>query len=104
MGMDITVYTKELSEDLIPKIKKRFTDFHMDIEFHPDFKFNEDDDIGFLPIRLKVRPGRSKHYDKIGYDVLTGFELLFADYDYDQHYQDTYEFNGTDFVSDKELD
>jgi len=38
IGMDNNIYTKELSTELTPKIKKRFSDFHMHIEFHPEFK------------------------------------------------------------------
>ncbi len=41
MGMDLNVYTKELAPELIPKIQNRFLDFQMDVEFHPEFKFNE---------------------------------------------------------------
>ena len=82
--MDINIYTKGLSVDLLPKIKKRFADFNMDIEFHPDFKFDEQTDTGFLSLKLKVHNGHSKHYDDFGSDVLTGFELLFSDFDYGQ--------------------
>lgn len=84
MGMDINIYTKEFSADLIPKIKKRFADFHMDIEFHPEFKFDEQTDTGFLPIKLKVHPGHSKQYDNIDHEIMTGFELLFSDYNFDE--------------------
>ncbi|WP_290237454.1 hypothetical protein [Pedobacter aquatilis] len=82
--MDINIYTKGFSADLIPKIKKRFADFHMDIEFHPEFKFDEQTDTGFLPIKLKVRPGHSKQYDNIDYEIMTGFELLFSDFNFDE--------------------
>lgn len=84
MGMDINIYTKGFSADLIPTIKKRFTDFHMDIEFHPEFKFDEQTDTGFLPIKLKVHPGHSKLYDGIDHEIMTGFELLFNDYNFDE--------------------
>lgn len=83
MGMDLNIYTKTLSVDLIPKIQKRFKDFRMDIEFHPEFKFDETTDTGFLSIKLKVHPGHSKRYDKIDFEILTGFELLFSSYNYD---------------------
>ena len=82
--MDINIYTKGGSADLIPKMKKRFADFHMDIEFHPEFKFDEQTDSGFLPIKLKVHSGHSKQYDNIDFDIMTGFELLFSDYDFDE--------------------
>ena len=63
--MDLNIYTKDISFNLIPKIKERFKDFKMDVEFHPNFKFDEKNDIGFLPIKLNVETGHSKKYDKI---------------------------------------
>jgi hypothetical protein len=89
MGMDIKIYSKGFSADLIPKIKKRFADFHMDIEFHPNFKFDEQSNTGFLPIKLKVHSGHSKQYDNIDYEIMTGFELLFSDYDFDEELKNT---------------
>ena len=82
MGMDLNIYTKGLSSDLLPKIKKRFADFSMNIEFHPDFKFDEQTDSGFCPIKLKLQSGHSKLYDKFGDDILTGFEINFDNYNY----------------------
>ena len=87
--MDINVYTKEFSADLLPKIKKRFADFHMEIEFHPEFKFDEQTDTGFLPIKLKVHTGHSMQYDNIDHEIMTGFELLFSDYDFDEELKNT---------------
>jgi hypothetical protein len=84
MGIDVNIYTKGFSVDLIPEIKKRFSDFQMYIEFHPEFKFDEQTDTGFLPIKLKVYPEHSKHYDNIDYEILTGFELFFSDYDFEE--------------------
>jgi len=83
MGMDINIYTRSLSADLIPKIKKRFADFKMDIDFHPEFKFDEREDTGFLPIKLNVQPGHSKSYDKFDHEIMTGFELFISDFNYD---------------------
>ena len=80
--MDLNIYTKDISFNLIPKIKERFKDFKMDVEFHPNFKFDEKNDIGFLPIKLNVETGHSKKYDKIDFEILTGFEIFFNDYDY----------------------
>lgn len=82
--MDLNIYTKELSIELLPKIIKRFKDLKMDVEFHPDFKFDQKKDVGFLPIKLKVETGNSKQYDKIEFDILTGFEIFFNDYDYEE--------------------
>lgn len=80
--MNITVYTKELTADLIPGIIKRFADFHMHIAFHPAFKFNEQADAGFLPAKLKVLPGFSNPYDTIDYEISCGFEIYFSNYDF----------------------
>lgn len=87
--MDINIYTKGFSADLIPKIKKRFRDFHMVIEFHPEFKFDEQTDTGFLPIKLKVHSGYSKQYKNIDHEIITGFELLFSDYDFEEELKNT---------------
>lgn len=87
MGMDITIYTKELSADLIPKIKERFSDFQMDIEFHPRFKFDEQAK-GFLPVKLKIRKGHSKQYDNIDFEIISGFEFFFSSYDFDEQLEE----------------
>ncbi|PWU01916.1 MAG: hypothetical protein C5B52_06515 [Bacteroidetes bacterium] len=84
MGMDLNIYTQPLSSDLIPKIKKRFADYKMDVEFHPDFKFNEEADTGFLPIKLKVLQAKTRHYDLFESEVYTGFEIYFDKYNYQE--------------------
>jgi hypothetical protein len=84
MGMDINIYTKGLTAALIPEMKERFADFHMEIEFHPEFKFDEQADTGFLPIKLKVHKGYSEQYDNIEHEIITGFELLFSDFDFEE--------------------
>lgn len=82
--MDISIYTRDISVDLISKIKNRFKEFHMDIDFHSGFKFDEKRDNGFLPIQLKVHKGYSTKYDEIDYEIISGFELFFTDYDYNE--------------------
>jgi hypothetical protein len=84
MSLDLNIYTKSLSADLISKIQHRFLDFRMEISFHPDFKFDEKADTGFLPIKLKVLPGVSRNYDSLNYEIMTGFELLYDDYNYEE--------------------
>ena len=90
--MDLNVYTKDLSIELIPRIKKRFKDFNMDVELHPNFKFDQKKDIGFLPIKLNVDLGHSKHYDKIDFEILTGFEIFFSNYDYEEELNENKEY------------
>ena len=83
MGMDLNIYTCSLSPDLIPKIQKRFADYNMSVEFHPDFKFSEQSDTGFLPIKLKVHKAKTRHYDLFESEVYTGFEIYFDKYNYE---------------------
>lgn len=82
--MNISIYTKEFSAGLIQQIKSRFADYHMDIEFHPSFKLNEQTDQGFLPIKLNIQPGSLPRYNHIEYEILTGFELIFSDYNFEE--------------------
>lgn len=88
MGMNMTIYTKELTADVIPKIKERFADFHMEIDFHPRFKFDEQTDTGFLPVKLKVRKGHSNQYDNIDHEIMSGFEIYFSSYDFDEQLEE----------------
>ena len=82
MGMDLNIFANKISSDLLPKMKNRFKELSMEIELHPDFKFDEHNDSGFCPIKLNVEKGHSNHYDKFGKPVMTGFELYFDNYDY----------------------
>lgn len=41
MSLDINVYIKTLSDDLVPKIIKRLNDYEMVVEVHPDFSFHD---------------------------------------------------------------
>lgn len=84
MGMNLSIYTKNPSSDLIPKIIERFSEHHMLIEFHPDFSFDEGKDQGFLPIKFRMKPGYSTIYDQIDHDIISGFELIFSEYDYNE--------------------
>lgn len=83
MGLDINVFSKGISSEVVPIIKKRFLDYNMEIEFHPDFKFDEKSDNGFLPIKITGNKGFSKLYESIDFEIITGFELLFGDYNYE---------------------
>ncbi len=77
MSLDITVYTKQLSDDYIPKIVKRLNDFEMVCEAHPDFSFN--DQTGFLPFKYRLtNPPFPILKDK---ELITGFELYISDFD-----------------------
>lgn len=80
--MDLTIYTKNLTNDLLPLIVKRFNDYGITIEFHPEFKFDIDEDNGFLPVKFRLNKGISAHYDQYDFFLLSGFEIYFSLYDY----------------------
>ena len=77
MSLEIKVYCKELSDDLIPKIIKRLNDYKMVVEVHPDFSFK--DQTGFLPFKFRLtNPLVSILKDK---ELKSGFELYIEDFD-----------------------
>ncbi|MBC3542445.1 hypothetical protein ACFSC6_00105 [Rufibacter sediminis] len=77
MSLDIKVYTKNLSDDLIPKIVKRLNDYEMVVEVHPDFSLS--DQTGFLPFKFRLK---NPHLDILkGKDLKSGFELYIDDFD-----------------------
>jgi len=76
MSLNLNVYCKELSDDIIPKIKKRLNDFEMDVDIHPDFSFT--DQTGFLPFKFRLtNPHLSILKDK---ELKSGFELYIDDF------------------------
>ncbi len=80
MSLDIAVYTRHLSDDLIPKIQKRLNDFEMTCEIHPKFSFS--DQTGFLPFKFQLtNPPFEKLRDKV---LMSGFELYIDDFDFEQ--------------------
>lgn len=78
MSLDINVYTKSISEDLIPKILKRLNDFDMVVEIHPDFKFDQNNDSGFVPFKFRLK---TPYFDKLkDKDLKSGFEIYIDDF------------------------
>ena len=76
MSLDLNVYCKELSDDLIPKIKKRLNDYEMEIDIHPDFSFK--DQTGFLPFKFRLT---NPHLDILkDKELKSGFELYINDF------------------------
>jgi hypothetical protein len=55
MSLVHTVYCKSVSKDLIPKIMERLNEFDMVVSIHPDFKFDPDEDTGFLPFKFRFK-------------------------------------------------
>jgi len=80
MSIEIIVYTKQLSDDLIPKIVSRLNDFDMDCEVYPGFSFNEH--IGFLPFKFKFR---SPPFEILtNKELVSGFELCVDNFNFEQ--------------------
>jgi hypothetical protein len=76
MSLDIKVYCRQLSDDLIPQIVKRLNDYDMVVEVYPDFSFN--DYSGFLPFKFQLT---KPHLDMLkGKELKSGFELYIDDF------------------------
>lgn len=79
MSLDLTVYCKNLSADLVPKMAKRLNDFDMVVEIHPDFKFDQKKDIGFVPFKFRLK---NAYFDQLkDKDLISGFEIYIDDFD-----------------------
>ncbi|SIT94827.1 hypothetical protein [Pontibacter indicus] len=76
MSLDINVFTRNLSDDLIPKIVERLNDYEMVVEVHPDFSFSSQ--TGFLPFKFQLKnPPLEILKNK---DLISGFELYIDDF------------------------
>jgi hypothetical protein len=79
MSLDLSVYCKYISSDLVPKIVQRLNEFDMVVEIHPDFKLDQENDSGFVPFKFRLKtPYFEKFRDK---DLKSGFEIYFDDFD-----------------------
>ena len=77
MSLDITVYIKQLSDNLIPKIQARLNDFEMACEIHPEFSFT--DQNGYLPFKFQLA---NPPFDILRNKILTsGFEIFIVNFD-----------------------
>ena len=82
MSLDINVYTKSVSADLVPKILKILNDFDMIVEIHPNFKFDQNNDSGFIPFKFRLK---TPYFDKLrGKDLKSGFEIYIDDFNLQQ--------------------
>lgn len=82
MSLDINVYCKEISADLIPDIVKRLNDFGMTVEIHPEFKFDQYTDSGFLPFKFRLHdPPLEILKNK---DLIGGFEIYIDDFELEE--------------------
>ncbi len=64
---------------MIPKIMKRLNDFDMVVSVHPDFKFDAEEDSGFLPFKFQF----TKPYFDIlnNKELMSGFEIYIDEFD-----------------------
>lgn len=82
MSLDINVYAKSISAELIPKILKRLNDFDMVVEIHHDFKFDQNNDSGFVPFKFRLK---KPYFDKLKEkDLKSGFEIYIDDFNLEQ--------------------
>lgn len=80
MSLDLQVYTKRVSDDLIPKIVSRLNEYEMICEVAPSFSF--EDQSGFLPFKFQLT---NPPFDILKGKVLTsGFELFIEDFDLEE--------------------
>jgi hypothetical protein len=82
MSLNITVYCRKVPSDLAPKMMKRLNEFDMVVQVHPDFKFNEEDDSGFVPFKFRLK--NPKQDVLKGKELVSGFELYIDDFDLDE--------------------
>lgn len=79
MSLEIKVYCNQLSADLVPKMLKRLNDYDMIAEVHPDFRFSEQTDTGFVPFKFRLK---HPHLEILnGKTLKSGFELFIEDFD-----------------------
>jgi len=78
MSSDLNVYCKNLSADLVPKIVKKLNDFDMVVEIHPEFKFDQENDTGFIPFKFRLK---NPYFDNLKEDLKSGFEIYIDDFD-----------------------
>ncbi len=79
MSLAYKVYCKKVSKDMVPKIMKRLNDFDMVVNVHPDFKFDAEEDAGFLPFKFRLtNPPFDVLKDK---ELKSGFELYIDEFD-----------------------
>lgn len=58
---------------------KRLNDYDMVVEIHPDFKFDQETDSGFLPFKFMFRNPHLKTLQQK--ELLSGFEIYIEDFD-----------------------
>lgn len=79
MSMSVVVYCNSISKELLPLMLKRLNDYDMKVEIHPKFKFDEEEDDGFLPFKFQlINPKLNILKNKI---LKSGFELYFDEFD-----------------------
>jgi hypothetical protein len=77
MSLDINVYCKELSDDLIPKIIQRLNDYEMSVDIHPEFSFTTQTGFLSFKFRLTNSPLEALRNNQL----ISGFELYTNDFE-----------------------
>lgn len=77
MSLEINVYCKELTDDLMPKIVKRLNNYDMIVEVHPEVMFTSH--TGFCPFKFQfTNPPAEILRGKV---LVSGFELYTGNFD-----------------------
>lgn len=78
MSLALKVYCKSVSKDLIPRIMERLNEFDMVTSIHSDFKFDPEEDAGFLPFKFRFKnPPFEVLRDK---ELKSGFEMYIEEF------------------------
>jgi hypothetical protein len=77
MSLELRIYIKEISDNIIPKWIEKMNESGMSCQIHPDFSFSTHS--GFLPFKLKLDNPINRQL--IGKDLISGFELYIEDFD-----------------------
>src|SRR5271156_5375911 len=84
MSLDLNVYCKELSDDLIPKIVRRLNEYEMAVEIHPEFSFKTQ--TGFLPFKFRLTNPPIETLNNA--ELVSGVELHISDFNLSTAKQD----------------
>lgn len=78
MSLDIQVYCKEISKEMIPQMMERLNSYDMNVEVHPEFTFDIKDE-GFVPFKFQLPDTPLRILS--GKELISGFELYIGNFD-----------------------
>lgn len=82
VSYDLNVFTKGFRTNTFAAIKSKLLEMGLDCDFHPDAIKGPGLPSGFLPVRMKVLQPGTRQYDEFAGDILTGFEMRTAPFDF----------------------